>query len=220
VELENIAGQVTVSGDYTGTVSLRALAKPVRLESMRTQLDARQVTGYVRLDRGSLDAKDLVGPVKLTAHATDVTLAGFTDALEVEVDRGDIELRPEHSAMGRMVVHARSGNIELAVPASAHFALSADTENGEIDNQFGDGLKESTEGRGARLEGSIGSGPDVNLITQRGSITVRKATGEEAAETKAAAGKRGGKGDPVLQRRSSFTLAADTFAAHSAALIF
>jgi DUF4097 and DUF4098 domain-containing protein YvlB len=187
VELENIAGQVTVSGDYTGTVSLRALMKPVRLESMRTQLDARQVTGYVRLDRGSLDAKDLVGPVKLSAHATDVTLAGFTDALEVEVDRGDIELRPEHSAMGRMVVHARSGNIELAVPATAHFALSADTENGEIDNQFGDGLKESAEGRGARLEGSVGSGPDVNLVTKQGSITVRKASGEEAAETKAAA---------------------------------
>ena len=36
----------------------------------------------------------------------------------------------------------RSGNIELAVPAAAHFALNANTANGEIDNQFGDGLKE------------------------------------------------------------------------------
>jgi DUF4097 and DUF4098 domain-containing protein YvlB len=187
VELENIAGQVTLGGDYTGTVSLRALAKPVRLESMRTQLDARQVTGYIRLDRGSLDAKDLVGPVKLSTHATDVTLAGFTDALDLDVDRGDIELRPEHSAMGRIAVHARSGNIELAVTPTAHFALNADTENGEIDNQLGDGLKESSEGRGARLEGSVGSGPDVNLVTQHGSITVRKATSEETSDAKAAA---------------------------------
>lgn len=184
VELENVSGQVTVGGDYTGIISLRALAKPVRLESMRTQLDARQINGYVRLDRGSLDAKDLVGPVKLSTHATDVTLAGFTDALDLNVDRGDIELRPEHSAIGRIAVHARSGNIELAVPASAHFALNADTENGEIDNQFGDGLKESSEGRGARLEGSVGSGPDVNLVTQHGSITVRKASSEETADTK------------------------------------
>ncbi len=151
---------------------------------MRTQLDARQINGYVRLDRGSLDAKDLVGPVKLSTHATDVTLAGFTDALDLDVDRGDIELRPEHSAIGRIAVHARSGNIELAVPAAAHFALNADTENGEIDNQFGDGFKESSEGRGARLEGSVGSGPDVNLVTQHGSITVRKASSEETADTK------------------------------------
>jgi DUF4097 and DUF4098 domain-containing protein YvlB len=187
VDLENIAGQVTIGGDYTGTVSLRALAKPVRLESMRTQFDARQVTGYVRLDRGSLDAKDLVGPVKLSTHATDVTLAGFTEALDVDLDRGDVELRPEHSAMGRIAVHARSGNIEFAVPPAAHFALNANTENGEIDNQFGDGLTESSSGRGARLQGSVGNGPDVSLVTQRGSITVRKATAENAGETKAAA---------------------------------
>jgi DUF4097 and DUF4098 domain-containing protein YvlB len=189
VELENISGQVTLGGDYTGTITLRALAKPVRLDSMRTQLDARQITGYIRLDRGSLDAKDLVGPVKLSTRATDVTLAGFTEALDLDVDRGDIELRPERSAMGRITVHARSGNIELAVPTAARFSLNAGTENGEIDNQFGDGLKESSQGKGSRLEGSVGNGPDVNLVTKHGSITVRKATGEEAAEAKDAAPK-------------------------------
>lgn len=184
VDLENIAGQVTLGGDYTGTISLRALAKPLRLESMRTQLDARQVNGYVRLDRGSFDAKDLIGPIKLTTHAADVTLAGFTEALDLDVDRGDIELRPDHSALGRIAAHARSGNIELALPPAAHFALNAGTENGEIDNQFGESLKESSSGRGAHLEGSVGNGPDVSLVTQHGSITVRKATGEEAAEAK------------------------------------
>jgi DUF4097 and DUF4098 domain-containing protein YvlB len=186
VELENIAGQVTVGGDYTGSVSLRALAKPVRLESMRTQLDARQVSGYVRLDRGSFDAKDLIGPVKLTAHSTDITLAGFTEGLDLNVDRGDVDLRPEHSAMGRIVVHARSGDIELAVPRAAQFALTANTQNGQVDNQFGDDLKESSQGRGAKLEGSVGSGPDVNLVTQHGTITVRKSSGDTKTETKAA----------------------------------
>lgn len=184
IELENITGQVTLGGDYTGSISLRALAKPISLQSMRTQLDVRQISGYVRLDRGSLDAKDLVGPVKLSTRATDVTLAGFSDALELDVDRGDIELRPERSALGRMTVHARSGNIELAVPSAARFALNAGTDNGDIDNQFGDGLKETSEGRGARLEGSIGNGPDLNLTTQHGSITIRRSSGDEATEAK------------------------------------
>ena len=151
---------------------------------MRTQLDARQINGYVRLDRGSLDAKDLIGPIKLTTHAADVTLAGFTESLDLDVNRGDIELRPDHSALGRITAHARSGNIELALPPAASFALNAGTENGEIDNQFGDSLKETSAGRGAHLEGSVGNGPDVSLVTQHGSITVRKATGEESAEVK------------------------------------
>ena len=41
VELENISGQVTVGGDYTGSISLRRSAKPFTCESMRTQLDAQ-----------------------------------------------------------------------------------------------------------------------------------------------------------------------------------
>jgi DUF4097 and DUF4098 domain-containing protein YvlB len=186
VDLENVAGLVTVGGDYTGTVSLRSLSRPVHLESMRTQLDVQRVPGYVRLDRGNLDAKDLIGPLKLSAHSTDITLASFTEGLDLDVDRGDVELRPEHTAMGRITVHTRSGDIELAVPAAAHFAMTANTANGEIDNEFGGGLQQNSEGRGAKLEGSVGSGPDVNLVTQHGTITVRKSSGESSGETKAA----------------------------------
>jgi hypothetical protein len=181
VELQKIAGQVTVNGDYTGSVSLRDLAKPVSLASMRTQLDVQQVPGEIHLERGSLNAQNVIGPVKLTAHSTDITLNGFTDGLDLTVDRGDIELRPQSVALGHIVVHARSGNIEIALPAAAKFALNAATGNGEIENQFGGGLRESTEGRGAKLDGSVGDGPDVSLITQHGNITVRKSSGETSS---------------------------------------
>jgi DUF4097 and DUF4098 domain-containing protein YvlB len=181
VELLKITGQVTINGDYSGTVSLRELAKPVRVASMRTRLDAEQVPGEIRMDRGSLTAQNVIGPVHLVTHSTDVTLDGFTDALELNVDRGDVDLRPQTIPLGKITVHNRSGNIELALPPSANFALDATTSNGDIDNQFGERLKESSEGRGARLQGTSGNGPDVNLTTQHGSITVRKATGEKPA---------------------------------------
>jgi DUF4097 and DUF4098 domain-containing protein YvlB len=180
VELSKIAGQVTINGDYTGTVSLRDIAQPVRIENMRTELDVAQVPGEIRLDRGSLRVQNVVGPVKLTTRSTDVTLDGFTNGLEVTVDKGDIDLRPARSSLGKMTVHTRSGNIELALPESATFALTASTDHGEIDNEFGEALKEQTEGRGARIEGAVGSGPNLNLATGRGSITVRKATPVEA----------------------------------------
>ncbi len=180
VELAKIAGQVTISGNYTGSVSLHDLAQPVRVQNMRTELNVQRVLGEIRLDRGSLTVQNVVGPLRLTTRATDVSLDGFTNGLELTVDKGDIDLRPGRLPLAKMVVHTRSGNIELALPHTAHFALNASTDHGEIDNEFGEALKERTEGRGARLEGSVGDGPDLNLNTNRGSITVRKASGEDA----------------------------------------
>ena len=68
------------------------------------------------------------------------------------------------------------------MPQTANFALNASTDHGEVDNEFGDTLKERTEGRGARLEGSVGDGPDLNLNTDRGRVTVRKSSEETPAK--------------------------------------
>jgi hypothetical protein len=177
VELTKIAGQTTIAGAYTGTVSLRELARPARVENMRTVFDVQQVPGEIRMDRGSLSIQNVIGPVKLTTRSTDVTVDGFTEGLELTVDKGDVDLRPGRLPLGTMLVHTKSGNIELSLPQTAQFALTATTDHGEIDNEFGDALRERTEGRGAKLEGSVGPGPDLNLVTDRGTITVRKATG-------------------------------------------
>jgi DUF4097 and DUF4098 domain-containing protein YvlB len=178
IELERISGQATINGDYNGTVSLRDVAKPVRVENMRTAMDVQQIAGEIRLERGNLNVQNVIGPLKLTTHAMDVNVDGFSDALELTVDKGDIDLKPARTPLGRMVVHTRSGNIGLALPQSATFALTAITDRGEVENEFGEALKQRTQGRGARLEGAIGSGPDLTLSTDRGSITVRKSGGE------------------------------------------
>lgn len=188
VELAKISGQVTISGNYTGSIALHELAQPVRVQNMRTELNVQSVPGEIRFDRGSLNLQNVVGPLRLTTRATDVNLDGFTNGLELTVDKGDIDLRPGHLPLGKMIVHTRSGNIELALPQTANFALNASTDHGEVDNQFGDTLKEQTEGRGARLEGSVGDGPDLDLNTKRGSITVRKAAEETPAKVAHAPG--------------------------------
>ncbi|MBV9760733.1 MAG: DUF4097 family beta strand repeat protein [Acidobacteriaceae bacterium] len=180
VELTKVAGQVTIEGDYGGSVSLRELAKPARVQNMRTQMEVQQAPGEIRLERGSLEAENVLGPLKLVAQATDVSLDGFTNPLDISVDKGDIDLKPGRLPLTGMNVHTRSGNIELSIPASAGFAIVAITSHGEIDNEFGDGLRERAEGRGARLEGAVGSGPELKLATDRGSITVRKVSGETA----------------------------------------
>lgn len=180
VEVTKAGREVNINGDYSGTVSLRELPQPVRVENLRTILSVQSVPGEIRLDRGSLTAENIVGPVKLTAHSTDVSIDGWQNGLDLAVDRGDIDLRPGHLPLSSMVVHTRSGNIELSIPDAAKFQLTASTDHGDIENEFSDTLKAQSSGSSAKLEGSIGGGPDLNLTTERGSITLRKSSPSKA----------------------------------------
>lgn len=178
VALTRVAGEVNVSGEYTGEIALEDIAKPVRVESMRATFETARVAGEVKLARGSLDARDLIGPTRVKASATDMSIAAFSGDLEVDVDKGDVGLRPGHVPLGKIVVHAHSGDIDLAMPRSANFALLASTDHGSIENDLGVSFNERTEGHGSRLEGTSGSGPDLHLNTNRGDITLHKDEGE------------------------------------------
>ena len=182
LELEKIRGQVTIAGTYSGTITLRELTRPVHVENFHTTITVQKVNGQITMDRGSFSAENIVGPSQLNTHATDVDMVGFTDALDVTVDKGDVNLKPAKGELARMAVRIRSGNIDLALPPSANFDLKASTEHGDIENDFGPPLKMESAGRGAKLVGAIGSGPNVILDTDRGSITIRKASpGDEKA---------------------------------------
>jgi DUF4097 and DUF4098 domain-containing protein YvlB len=189
VELEKIAGQVSVLGDYSGNVVMRDLAKPLRLEGMQTTLIVQRLPGQVRYERGSLSVENAEGPVQVEARASDVEISGFTDSLQVSVDKGDIDLRPTRLPLAKMNVRTRSGNIDLAVPEAAKFALKASTEHGDVQNEFGEQLKQASYGSGgAILEGQVGGGPSLSLSTDRGTIIIRKASAADSPEKGNAAG--------------------------------
>jgi DUF4097 and DUF4098 domain-containing protein YvlB len=187
VELDKIAGPVTINGAYSGTLTLKQIGGPLHLDNFNTTLVVQKVNGEITMDRGSFSAENIVGPAQLSTHATDVELAGFTDALEISVDKGDISLRPGKAALSQMTVRTKSGNIELALPDTAKFELTASTDRGEIENEFGSPLRLESSGKGARLMGAVGTGPALNLTTDRGTITVRKGTGQELQESKSEA---------------------------------
>jgi DUF4097 and DUF4098 domain-containing protein YvlB len=103
--------------------------------------------------------------------------------VEISVDRGDVELRQSKLPLSKIDIQVRNGDIELAMPQTAKLALIASTDRGSINNDFNNSFKEETFGRGAKLTGSMGSGPDVRISTNRGEVTVRKVVaGETAAQ--------------------------------------
>jgi hypothetical protein len=147
----------------------------LRFNGQQTDLDIEKLPGQVRMALGDFTATNLVGPVRLTTRSRDVHISDFTNSLEVSVERGDIELRPGKLPVAKMDVHAHFGDVELKLPAAAKFDLTATTSRGETYTDFGAPLHTERNGNGGDIRGSSG-GPVINLQTERGKMTVVKAT--------------------------------------------
>jgi hypothetical protein len=175
LDLENIGGQVTVSGAFRGTLDFKSLAKPLQFEGSRdTELSVQAVPGHISMDLSEFTAVNLVGPVRLVAHSRDVKIEQFTQSLVVETQRGDVELSPGRSPLPSMDVRAGSGRIDLQLPPNAAFTLEATAHAGDAVNDYGASIRKQVSGRRATLTGNVGNGPTLRLTAERGWISVRK----------------------------------------------
>ncbi len=184
LELDNIEGPTVVTGTYTGDLKFRKLAKSFSFSTQATEFQVAKVPGQIHITVGDIRGNNLVGPVRLEARSRgrDIELVDFTQAAEVTVGRGNIDLRPAKGEMGKIVARTDAGDIDLSLPGGAQFTLAADTRRGDVQNDFGTPLTTESSHNGSSLKGSVGQGPAITLTTDRGSITVRKAVQRAAGE--------------------------------------
>ncbi len=185
IELENIAGQVTINGSYSGSLEFKKLAKPLHFESPNTDLRVEALPGQISMDLGELTGTNLVGPVRLITKSKDVKIEDFTQSLELETERGDIELQPNRVPLAKIEARSRTGQISLILPDKAAFQLVASTDHGDAVNDFGPSIQKESDGRSASLKGNVGQGPTIHLVTGRGTVSVRKAGTEPENTDKA-----------------------------------
>jgi DUF4097 and DUF4098 domain-containing protein YvlB len=152
------------------------------LTGPQTELSLEAVPGQVRMSLGDFTASNVSGPIHLSARSRDVQVTNFSGPLDVSVQRGDLELAPGQLPLGRIQARSRSGDIRLSLPPAAQFSLNASTNNGEITNDFGGSLKLETSRRRGTLTGAVGTGPAIDLETDRGRIVVRKAGASDAKQ--------------------------------------
>ncbi len=185
IELENIAGQVTINGSYSGSLEFKNVAKPLHFETPNTDLKVEALPGEISMDLGQFTGKNLVGPVHLVTKSKDVRIEDFTGPVEIETERGDIELQPNRAPLPKIEARSRAGQINLVLPDKAAFQLVASTDHGEAVNDFGPAIQKETDGRSASLKGNVGQGPSIHLVTERGTVSVRKAGSEGQESDKA-----------------------------------
>jgi DUF4097 and DUF4098 domain-containing protein YvlB len=175
IDLENVAGQVTVNGAYHGSLDFKNLAKTLQFEGTRnTELRVEAVPGRISMDLGGFSAKNVVGPMRLVGGSRDVKIEQFTNTLELETQRGDVELTPGHLPLASMDVRSGSGKIDLVLPLKATFTIDATAQAGDATNDFAEQIVKAVDGRTATLKGKVGEGPTIRLTANRGWISVRK----------------------------------------------
>ena len=181
VELENIGGQVTINGAFNGTLDFKNLAKPLKFEGARnTELSVAAIPGHINMDLGEFNGTNLIGPIRLVGNSRDIRIDQFTQSLELENDRGDVELHPGRLPMPSIEARTGSGRVDLVLPDKATFQLDAVAERGEAVNEFGSGIRQDSDGRSATLKGKIGDGPTLHIVSSRGSISVRKEAADQS----------------------------------------
>ncbi len=174
LQLEDIEGLVTIQGSYFGTLDFRNLAKPLHFESEQTDLRVEKLPGSISMDLADFRAENVTGPLRLRCESRDVHITNFSNEVEVNVDRGDIELNPQRTPLAKMDVRVRAGDIDLTLPEKAQFEFRASTSQGDVDNQFGEGISTTSEGRTASMKSASASGPAITVTTDRGNVTVKK----------------------------------------------
>jgi DUF4097 and DUF4098 domain-containing protein YvlB len=176
ISMENIAGQVTVNGSYSGTLEFKNLAKPLDFEGVRgTELHVAAIPGTIHMDLSTMTANNVTGPLRFVARSRDIHLAQFTQSVQVETDRGDIELHPGKTPLSPIEATTKNGAINLVIPVGAQFQLEGTVERGEAANEYGAPLNQENTGHRATIHGSVGSGPAITLLSTRGRIVVEKA---------------------------------------------
>ena len=174
LQVENVQGQVTINGEYSGMLEFRGLTKPLHFQSQRSELRAEQIPGSITLDLSELKMSNVIGPVRFQTGSRDVQITDVTNALELTVDRGDVQITETKTPLPKMEIRSRNGDITLSIPESAGFELDGRTNQGEISNEFGSALVNDSEGRGSTIKGKVGNGPRIVLSSDRGRLSIKK----------------------------------------------
>jgi DUF4097 and DUF4098 domain-containing protein YvlB len=180
VSVEDVAGPVSVEGRFTGSIHARNVSKAMTFKGRNTQFAVEKIPGELTVDSGDLTATDIVGPTSITSRSADLRLTGFTNSMDVTLQRGDLHLEPGKLPLGPMHLRSRSGDIRLELPEGAQFSIHATTNSGDISNSFNNTLMPDAHGAQQTLRGSVGSGPSIDIETRRGDISIAKGSAPPA----------------------------------------
>lgn len=180
INLSDITGAVTLQGDFFGTTHLERVHGPVHFQSSFTRFDCASLPGELNVEgRSDLNAAHLEGPVIVATTNRNLTLNGVRGGATITDRNGSVNLTLAGTPAATHVSN-ENGSVVIAIPTTGGYALQANTQNGEIQDDFG--LVAQKAGQTVTVKGTIGSsGPALKVETTEGDVHIHKATSTEDA---------------------------------------
>ena len=179
--ISDISGNLAMTGDYFGDMTLAGIKKSVRFKSSRTDLEFSRLDVDLTMESGDLQAKSLVGPLRLITKSKDIHLDNVSGDIKLQDSNGSVEVHAGKLPLGSMQIDNSKGDIQVVLPAEAAFSLNARTRDGDIETDFNQ-IKVSSDHGQSSASGSVGSGVSrLEINNQYGSIEIRKGGATEAA---------------------------------------
>ena len=174
VTLSQISGSSTLTGDFFGDVHLERVLGPVHFHSSRTDIQLVRLDGSVSLDNGDLGVDNATGPVSVSTHAMDISLQRILGEVRVSNADGSIAVTVL-DPVAAMNLENRNGSVQVTLPEDAKFSVQAASADGEVNSDFQLSIKDANDRSVA--SGSVGGGgPLLNIVAEKGDITLHKAS--------------------------------------------
>ena len=174
IDISDVTGGLTLQGDFFGSTELEHINGPIHFTTTRTQFSAARLDDEFNVDKDSLNASELLGPVVLKTENKNITLDRIQGSADVSNRNGSVELT-HAPPLDTISIQNQHGSVDLGLPGNVGFTLNAQTRNGDMENDFD--LSPVGDNDLHTLRGRIGGGgPTVTIATTDGDVTVRRST--------------------------------------------
>ncbi|MGH9863648.1 MAG: DUF4097 family beta strand repeat-containing protein [Candidatus Acidiferrales bacterium] len=177
VDISNVRGAVSLEGEYYGPIRLAAIAGPLRFVSRRTNVEAARLEGDLSLDSGELTLRGVPGDVVVQTKDKEIQVEQVSGQLRIENRNGRVVIRASKPPTNSIQVENERGSIELYLPAASGFQLRATARKGDVESDFA-GLssgRDRDRGPDETLTGTVGDGRAlIHLSTTYGTISIRR----------------------------------------------
>ncbi len=176
VEIADVQRDVTIGGNVFGDVDVRDAAKGVHYSSPRgTELQIAGLAGELKIDNSDITLSRAMGPINISSRNHDMRLDGVEGQLDLTETRGDINVTLTAPPKAPINITDDAGDVTLTLPPQSTFTISAQSQSGDIDDDFGSNSEDS-DGQGFHhLDHTYGTGgPMIHITTRYGTIHIGK----------------------------------------------
>ena len=175
VEITDVQHDVTVGGNVFGDVDVRNAAKGVHYSSPRASAQIGALPGEFKIDNSNISLSHASGPIVINAHNQDLRLDNVNGQLDLSETHGDINVTFNSPPKAPINITSDSGDVTLILPPQSAFTISATSQSGDIDDDFGATQSNPAGGGHATLQATYGSGgPLIHITTRYGAIHIGK----------------------------------------------